>query len=85
MFTAKQLKEIVNQIPDDTPIVLQADDEGNSYRYMNGLEFIASGEESNFFNEEEEKCIRKSDFEYYEENYGQKPEESGFILCAVVY
>lgn len=84
MFTAKDLKEIVNSIPDDTPIILQGDDEGNSYRYMRGLEFFATGENSNYYNEDEEQSIRKSDFEYCEVN-PENPKENGYVLCAVVY
>ena len=28
-FTAKDLKDILSEIPDDTPIIMQKDDEGN--------------------------------------------------------
>ncbi len=82
MFTAKDLKEIINKIPDDTPIVLQNDDEGNGYRYMRGLEFISKGKDSNYYNEENEQCLRKSDFEYYEI---KNPKKEGYVLCAVAY
>lgn len=81
MFTAKQLKEMLKNIPDETPIVLQSDEEGNSYRYMNGLEFIANSEESNYYNENDRECLKKSDLEDEERN----PKEEGFVLCAVVY
>lgn len=81
MFTAKDLKEMLNSIPDDTPIVLQKDDEGNGYRYMNGLEFIATGEKANFFNEEERECWRQDDLD------GEEivPEAPEWVLCAVAY
>ncbi len=82
MFTAKDLKEIINQIPDDTPIVMQSDDEGNGYRFMRGLEFIAEGEKSNFYHEENEQCIRKSEFAYFEI---EDPKKEGYVLCAVAY
>lgn len=81
MFTAKDLKEILNNIPDDTPIVLQADDEGNSYRYMNGLEFIAQGQKSNFFNAQDRECVKQEDLDSDEID----PKESGYVLCAVAY
>lgn len=81
MFTAKDLKAILNNIPDDTPIVLQADDEGNSYRYMNGLEFIPNGAESNYYNQEDSECVRQSDLDSDEID----PKEEGYVLCAVAY
>lgn len=84
MFTVKELRELIKDMPEDTPIVLQADDEGNSYRYMNGIEFVPSGENSNYFNEDDEKCVRQSDFEYLEIKQ-ETAKEEGFVLCAVVY
>jgi hypothetical protein len=81
MFTAKDLKEIVNSIPDDTPIILQSDDEGNSYRYMNGIEFFPSGEKSNYYDENDNECWRQEDLDSEEID----PKEKGFVLCAVAY
>jgi hypothetical protein len=77
MITVKQLRNYLADLPDDIPIVLQKDDEGNGYRYMNGIDF-ETGDEANYFNEEGE-CVRASDFDEYL-NKSDYP-----ILVAVAY
>lgn len=61
MITAKQLREQLANIPDNTMIILQADDEGNDYRYVNGIDYARDGGDVNYFNGEE--CVRKKDLE----------------------
>lgn len=62
MITAKELREQLANIPDDTPIILQKDDEGNGYRYMNGIDFAQDGDDANFFDGAND-AIRGSDIE----------------------
>ena len=64
MIAAKELRELLATIPDDTPIVLQRDDEGNGYRYMHGLDFEPSGDEANYFNGSfrDGDCVKGKDF-----------------------
>lgn len=93
MITVKQLREILADMPDDTPIVMQKDDEGNGYRYMNGIDFEpADSEDANFYDDSdyEGECIRKSDVEYLMNEYGdedQTEEEylAKYKLVAVAY
>lgn len=80
MITAKQLRELLANIPDDTPIILQKDDEGNGYRFMNGLDFEADGDMANYFNGDE--CIRGEDIEGDPEWYNK---EDYPHLVAVAY
>ena len=39
VMTVKELKEILADVPDDTRIVLQMDEEGNGYRWAYGADF----------------------------------------------
>jgi hypothetical protein len=77
MITAKQLREQLANVPDDTPIILQTDDEGNGYRYINGLDFEPGGDKANLFDGEE--CIRVEDFD------GEYNSDTLYKLVAVVY
>jgi hypothetical protein len=65
MITVKQLREMIAEYPDDTPVIMQKDDEGNGYRYMNGIEFNPVGHpESNYYNGEYDgECVRQSDID----------------------
>ena len=81
-FTVKDLKDILAEIPDDTPIVMQKDDEGNGYRLMRGIEFFdASKKKANFFNESEQECYRKEELK----DLDRKPTDKDLRLCAVAY
>lgn len=81
-FTVKDLKAILAKIPDDTPVVMQKDDEGNGYRLMSGIEFFPAGhEKSNFFYEEEGECYRQEDLE----DLDREPTDTDIQLCAVAY
>lgn len=81
-LTAKQLKEFIALIPDDTPIVMQKDDEGNGYRLMTGIEFIPLNEDcANFFCENESEVFRKRHLA----DYGRSPSDPDLVLCAVTY
>lgn len=63
MITAKKLRELLASIPDDTPIILQTDDEGNGYRFINGIDF-EEGEDGSYF-DGDESCIRQHEIEEY--------------------
>lgn len=81
-LTAKQLKELIALIPDDTPIVMQKDDEGNGYRLMTGIEFIPFNEDrANFFCENESEVFRKEHLV----DYDRSPSDPDLVLCAVTY
>lgn len=77
MLTVADLKALLESIPDDTPIVMQKDDEGNGYRYMRGLEFIPTGDNANYFDGSDE-CFRQSDLE----DYGRTTEEMTLVAVA---
>lgn len=76
MTTAKQLREQLANIPDDTRIIMQIDDEGNGYRYVNGIEFEAEGDDANCF--DGESCLRSHEVEEYGSG-------GDYTIVAVVY
>jgi len=80
MITAKELRQMLADVPDDTPIILQTDSEGNGYRYVNGIDFSpADNDEANLYDGEYGgECYRKSDI-------GEDEEELDLQLVAVVY
>ena len=79
--TVKRLKELIKDMPDDVVLVMQSDDEGNSYRYLRGIECITEGEDANYFNEDEHECYRGSDLA----DLDRTPTDDDLQLCAVVY
>lgn len=79
MITVKELREQLANIPDDTPIILQTDDEGNGYRYVNGIDFAPpTDDDANYFNGDD--CVRKSDIDDEWRDAGEYDK-----LVAVVY
>lgn len=83
MITAKELRELLANIPDDTPIILQKDDEGNGYRYMNGLDFVADGDDANYF-DGDDVVVRAAEFGD-DEIWGSLSKEDYPHLVAVAY
>ena len=67
-LTVGQLKAQLADYPDEAVIVMQGDDEGNSYKYLRGIEYIAEGDGANYFLtvEGDEVCWRKEDLEMLE-------------------
>lgn len=80
-FTVKQLKEQIANLPDDMVLVLQADDEGNGYRFCNGIDGPLAGGEQNYFDEDNGECHREEDL--FEQ--GIKVKDTDYHLCAVLY
>lgn len=79
--TVKDLKKQLEALPDDMVLVMQADDEGNSYRYMRGVDGPAKGKSANYFNTEDRECYRGEDLK----DMGRKRTDADLQLCAVVY
>ena len=77
MITAKELREQLKNIPDDTPIILQTDDDGNGYRYINRIDFESDGDKANMFDGEE--CVRAEDID------GEYDSSACYTLVAVVF
>lgn len=81
-LTVGQLKEILKNIPDDIPIIMQKDDEGNGYRYQRGLEFIPDGDQANFFDKDEAECYRREDLDFEGRDL---EDDENLVLVAVAY
>jgi hypothetical protein len=80
MITVADLKAMLVGIPDETLIVLQKDDEGNGYRYMNGIDFAPPGsDETNYFDGDE--CYRADDLEELD----LEVDDPDLVICAVVF
>lgn len=74
MITVKQLKAQLADLPDDMPIILQTDDEGNGYRYIRGID----GDDS-FFDSEEGECLTLEDVIFEEK------QTTDYTKVAVIY
>lgn len=81
--TVFQLKAMLADLPDSMLIVMQSDDEGNSYKYLRGIEGESEGDKANYFHSEEHACYRGLDRESLEE-YGIDLNELG-LAVAVLY
>jgi hypothetical protein len=79
MITAKQLREQLALVPDDTPIILQTDDEGNGYRYIRGLDFepLEHDNANMFDGNYGGECFRKTELD--------EDDTSDYHLVAVVF
>jgi hypothetical protein len=83
MITAKELREQLENIPDDTVLVMQTDDEGNGYRYVNGVEFTPKGNSAaNYYDPSSQECWRLAELDFMEYS---KRQIAKLKVCAVVY
>lgn len=81
MLNVGQLKELIKDLPDDTPLVMQGDPEGNFYRELNGVDFVAEGDKANYFDSEEDEVYRGEDLQHYDRD----PDDVDLQLCAVLF
>jgi hypothetical protein len=78
----QQLLEEVNKLPDDVDILSSKDDEGNGYRWINGisLEYIDRSEDSGW---EVESVMTEEDIR--EDGYTDDEIEKVFKRVAVIW